>query len=121
MNMNDSAILALQKPKEAKISARFEYARMSAKDFREALDEIDLPHDAFARIFGVRIEVVRRWLKGEQDIPAWCFPVLWILREVPNGIAIARTAAANHIVRDREHPDRGDFPYLTIPDDEEDS
>lgn len=114
-------MLALQKPKEAKISARFEYARMSAKDFREALDEIDLPPQAFARIFGVRIEVVTRWLKGDQDIPPWAFVVLWILREVPNGIAIARTAAANHIVRDREHEERGEFPYLTIPDDEEGS
>lgn len=94
---------------------------MSAADFSLALREIDLAPPAFARIFGIRIEVVTRWLKGEQDIPPWAFVALWLMREVPNGVAIARTAAANHIARDTKYPQRGEFPYLTIPDDEEDS
>lgn len=101
------------------LSARFSYARMSAEDFSKALRDMDLPPPAFARIFGVRIEVVTRWLKGEQDIPPWCHVACWLMREVPNGVAIARTAAANHIVRDHKYPARGEFPYLTIPDQPE--
>lgn len=118
----DSVIVSRRPPsKEGKLSARFEYQKMTAREFSAALREIDLPPDAFARIFGVRKEVVARWLKGTQDVPPWVFVVLWILREVPNGIAIARTAAANHIAQDRKYVERGPFPYLTIPDDEEDS
>src|SRR5690606_10889095 len=99
-----STILAGRSPpKGPPVSARFEYARMSADDFSKALHDIDLAPPAFARIFGVRIEVVTRWLKGEQDIPPWVFVVCWLLREIPNGIAIARTAAANHIARDHKY------------------
>lgn len=116
------AMLAPRPPPSRKpVSARFDYRRMTAREFSEALREIDLQPDAFARIFGVRKEVVGRWLSGTQDVPSWPFVALWLLREIPNGIAIARTAAANHIEIDREHPDRGRFPYLNIPDDREDS
>lgn len=103
------------------MSARFEYTRMTGAEITEALQEIDLDPVAFCRIFGIRPEVMKRWQRDEQDAPPWIFPVLWLLREVPNGIAIARTAAANHIKVDRNHLTRGDFPYLNIPDAWEDS
>lgn len=114
------AILASRAPppKRDTVSARFEYQKMTGREFSAALAEIDLAPKAFARIFGVRPEVVQRWIKGEQDVATWVFPVMWLLREIPEGIAIARSAAANHIKIDRDHPDRGEFPYLRIPDEE---
>lgn len=117
---HNSAMLAAQSPpREASLSARFEYQKMTAREFSDALAEIDLPPKAFARIFGVRPEVVQRWIRDEQDIPPWPFICLWLLREIPEGIAIARSAAANHIKTDRDNPGRGDFPYLRIPDEED--
>lgn len=115
----DSAMLAGRSPpKRNAVSARFEYTRMTAQQFSDALEEIDLPAPAFSRIYGVRLEVVERWLKGEQDIPPWVFIALWLMREIPSGTAIARSAAANHIKLDRKYPKRGEYPYLELPDEE---
>lgn len=114
----DSTTIAGRSPsRESRLSARFRYRRMTPKEFRDELQEIDLPPHAFARIFGVRPETITKWMKGDQDIPPWPFVALWLMREIPEGIAIARTAAANHIEFDNENPWRGEFPYLKIPDD----
>lgn len=119
--MSDSTAMVLPAPQGRKrVSARFEYKRMTGADLAAWLHELDLPADAFCRIFGVRPEVMARWLKDEQDIPPWVFVVVWLLKETPNGNAIARTAAANHIRIDRKFPDRGEFPYLRIPDEGDD-
>lgn len=107
-------------PPRKRMSARFEYTRLTGRQIGDALAEIDLLPAAFCRIFGVRKEVMRKWLKDEQEPPPWVFVVLWLLREVPNGIAIARTAAANHIRLDREHPEYGEFPYLISAQDDGD-
>lgn len=121
MTRDSATIAGRSPPRESRLSARFRYRRMTPKEFRDELQEIDLPPHAFARIFGVRPETITKWMRGENEIPPWPFVVLWLLREIPNGIAIARTAAANHIEFDNKFPDRGEFPYLSIPDDEEGS
>lgn len=109
-------------PKGDRVSKRFTYARMTGKDLSEALREIDLKPRAFCRIFGVRPEVMSRWLKGTQDIATWVYPTVWLLREADNALGIVRTAAAHHVMIDHEHPEHGEFPFLNNPtDDEEDS
>lgn len=102
------------------MTRRFEYRRITGRELSEALDDLDLPAKAFCRIFGVNPQVMTRWLRGDQETPPWVFPVIWLLREIPEAVAIARSAAASHIVRDNEHPSRGEYPYLS-PDDGEDS
>lgn len=91
---------------------RFEYRKLTKKEFREALARIDMPLLAFARIFGPDERRVRLWLNGQEDIPTWCRPVLRMLENVPGAIPEARQAAAEMIVRDNAHPERGEFPYL---------
>jgi hypothetical protein len=92
------------------VSARFIYDRMTGRDLSEALRELAMPPNAFARIFGVRPEVMSRWLKGDQDIPPWVYPVTRLL-SLPHALGEARVAAAEHIKEDREHPERGEYPY----------
>jgi DNA-binding transcriptional regulator YdaS (Cro superfamily) len=97
------------------VSRRFEYERMKPNDFRDELAAIDMPSKAFARIFGVNSNVVDRWIKGDQDIPAWVYVALSLIR-LPEGFSTARQAAAQHIKKDNLRPELGDYPYLSSQD-----
>lgn len=99
---------------------RFDYDRMSARQFSEALRGIDMSPSTFARLFGVNEAVVRRWLRGLLDIPIWVAPVVEMLRR-PGNIRIAREVAALTIRADKENPARGEYPYQAgrqWPDDD---
>ena len=87
-------------PERIEMSRRFEYSRMTAIQFSQALKEIDMPALAFARIFG--FEEKRIW------VPV----VMAVLQNVPGAIPEARQAAAEMIVRDNFRPQDGEFPYL---------
>lgn len=104
-----------QPQRGSNVSRRFEYERMKAEDFRKELTAIDMPAHAFARIFGVNSNVVDRWTKGEQDIPAWVYVALSLLR-LPEGLSTARQAAAQHIKTDNLRPELGEYPYLSPQD-----
>lgn len=99
------------------VSRRFEYERMNPKDFRDELAAIDMPANAFARIFGINSNVVERWVKGEQDIPAWVYVAFSLLR-LPEGFSTARQAAAQHIKKDNLRPQLGEYPYLSAQDED---
>ncbi|WP_378952149.1 hypothetical protein [Mesorhizobium sp. ANAO-SY3R2] len=89
---------------------RFEYDRMTAEDFRAALEGLDLPAKGFARIWGVRAGTVGKWVKGEQDIPPWVYVAFALMRQ-DGAMVTARDAAANMIRRDNLRPQLGEYPY----------
>lgn len=89
---------------------RFEYDRLTGGELDVALRELDLPPYGFARIFGTRANVVKKWLRDEQDIPAWVFVAIALLRQ-PGALSAARQAAAQHIRVDNRYPNRGQYPY----------
>ncbi|RWM29428.1 hypothetical protein [Mesorhizobium sp.] len=90
--------------------ARFEYSRMTAPELNRVLKELELPGYGFARIFGVRPDTVRKWLRGELDIPPWVFVALSLLY-LDGARHEARRVAGLHIKRDNHYPNRGEFPY----------
>lgn len=94
---------------------RFDYDRMKGDDLQTALTELGMQSFTFARIFGVRSPVVKRWLRDEQTIPAWVYVALRLLA-LPHGQSEARSAAAEHIIRDNKYPSRGEYPFLTASD-----
>lgn len=89
---------------------RFDYDHLSADQFRGRLRSLEMPADAFARIFGVRSNTVDRWLEG-QTIPPWVHVALALL-ELPGGLSQAREAAAQMIRADNLRPELGAYPYL---------
>lgn len=100
---------------------RFEYDRLTGEHLSQALRDIGLSPGTFARFFGLKDQVVFRWLKDEQDIARWVQPVLELLR-LPGAIRVCRETAALTISLDRDHPERGAYPYQqgrTWPDDKE--
>lgn len=44
---------------------------MTPAELRAALDRLGLSQSGAARLWGMNPRTVRRWLAGEQDIPAW--------------------------------------------------
>lgn len=93
------------------MAPRFTYRRLSSQEFNNALKEQDLPWQAFARIFGVNLNTVRKWVAGNEDVPRWV-PIALTLLTLPNAHGTARMAAATFIEKDNLRPDLGDFPYL---------
>ena len=98
---------------------RFEYTRMTAKDFRDGLAAIDMPPLAFGRIFGFDEKRIRLWMTGQEDIPIWVRPVMAMLQNAPGAIPEARQAAAEMIIRDNARPEDGEYPYLAKEDGNE--
>lgn len=83
---------------------------MTGNEFHKTLDMLGLPHRSFARIFGVNPKTVERWLAGQQDIPPWVRIALRLL-SLRGALVEARQEAGEHIIRDGDHPERGDYPY----------
>ncbi|MFC5509302.1 hypothetical protein [Bosea massiliensis] len=90
---------------------RFEYDRIDAARFRRELAVLNMQPGAFARIFGVNLNVVKRWTRGEQDIPPWVRTVTAMMIDDAGMIVVARRAAATAIKLDKLHPERGEYPY----------
>ncbi|RWC91671.1 MAG: hypothetical protein EOS72_03175 [Mesorhizobium sp.] len=90
---------------------RFEYARMNGKELHETLTEIGMPPYGFARIFGVKADTVKKWLRDQQDIPPWVYVALSLLH-VDGALGAARQAAAEHIKKDNKRLSAGEFPYM---------
>ena len=91
---------------------RFEYVRMTANELSADLEEIGMTVSSFARITGTIAERVQRWADGGEDIPTWVPIMTAIMKNVPGAIPEARQEAAERIIRDLSHPERGEFPYL---------
>lgn len=93
------------------MSKRFEYLKMTAKGLRDELDELAMNQKAFCRIFDVGTRTMEYWLAGERDIPTWVPIVLKLLATAGGAHGWVRKAAADMIVLDHKHPERGEFPY----------
>ena len=93
------------------MAPRFVYRRLTSQEFNKALEEQGLPWQAFARIFGVNLNTVRKWVAGTEDVPRWV-PTALTLLTLPNALGTARMAAAAFIEKDNRRPELGDFPYL---------
>jgi hypothetical protein len=50
-------------------SRRYEYDRLTAEQFNDALKGLNIPWRYFARITGHNIRRVEEWTKGQSDIP----------------------------------------------------
>ncbi|TIR24002.1 MAG: hypothetical protein E5X34_13180 [Mesorhizobium sp.] len=90
---------------------RFEYSRMNGTELHETFTELGMPPYGFARIFGVKPDTVKKWLRDQQDIPPWVYVALSLLY-VDGALGAARKAAAEHIKFDNKRPAAGEFPYL---------
>ncbi len=90
---------------------RFEYDRIDGARFKRELAVLNMQPGAFARIFGVNLNVVKRWLRDEQDIPPWVRIVTTMMVDDAGMIVVARRTAAAAIKVDKLHPERGEYPY----------
>jgi len=93
------------------MSQRFEYRKMTAAEFSAALTDAAMKPNTFARLFGVDRRTVQRWLNGSFIIPTWVPIVMQLLATAGGAHGWVRKAAAEVIVRDNEHPERGEYPY----------
>lgn len=100
---------------------RFEYTRMTGDELRADLKAMGMSVPAFARITGSIADRVQQWADGKEDVPTWVPVMTAILKNVPGAIPEARQEAAERIIRDLSHPERGEFPYLEKeePDDDD--
>lgn len=114
MNQIMSMLLGATMP--GKNMPRFEYKRMTGEELRTELLDMAMPVFAFARIFGVRPQTVKKWLRDENDIPPWVHVALGLLR-LEGALSEARQLAAEHIIRDNQRPGAGEFPFLERADE----
>ena len=92
---------------------RFEYDKMKDTEFQERLAALDIEIGTFARITGVNLTTVERWVttgKKKQDIPPWVHLMLTYMEE-PEGMVLARDVAADIINKDNMFPKRGEYPF----------
>lgn len=101
---------------------RFEYTRMTGAELTADLKAMGMTVPAFARITGSIADRVHQWANGQEDIPTWVPVMTAVMKKVPGAIPEARQEAAERIIRDLSHPERGEFPYLEkdMPDDDND-
>lgn len=100
---------------------RFEYTRMTGAELKADLKAIGMTVPAFARITGSIADRVQQWVDGKEDIPTWVPVITAMMKNVPGAIKEARQEAAERIIRDLSHPERGEYPYLEkeAPDDDD--
>lgn len=109
--MNQFVSMLLGAPMPRNNMPRFEYTRMNGQELHETFVELGMPPYGFARIFGVKPDTVKKWLRDQQDIPPWVYVALSLLY-VDGALGAARQAAAEHIKLDNRRPAAGEFPYL---------
>lgn len=85
------------------MSRRFIYRRMTGPEIAGALDRLQMPPKAFARIFGMDARRLARVLADEPgaDAPPW-IPIALALLSLPGALGLARQIAAEHITEDRQ-------------------
>jgi len=113
-----------QTPNETnKMAKRFEYELMKPDEFMAALDKLEINIKTFARLTGVGLKTIERWIEKRddkrQDIPPWVRLMLEYMGE-RGGMVLARDVAAEMIRLDNLFPDYGEFPYREEEFDDED-
>lgn len=93
------------------MAKRFEYDRMTGEEFAEALADIDMKPETFARLFGQNADRVKKWADGREDVPTWVPPVVAMLANCPGTVPEARATAAQLIRLDNLRPELGEYPY----------
>lgn len=83
---------------------------MSANEFRIALHGLNMPYMEFCRLTGANERTAKKWLDGEQDIPAWASLALYIFKNAQDGTKPAEDWAAKTIHSDTEQPEK-QYPY----------
>lgn len=96
---------------------RFTYDTISADDFKQRLDALNMPPHAFARITGAQDRTVDRWLADERNIPPWVHLVLHLFENASGSIPEARNWAAETIREDYRQPGI-EYPYSKDQNDE---
>src|SRR5688572_24740550 len=102
---------------------RFVWRRLNADEFNSELRFQGVSLGKFTRLWGQNITKVRRWSKGEEDIPTW-IPMALAAMRVPNVRETLSAVVAQMIKLDNDHPKLGELPYLKIrsgmaPEDDE--
>lgn len=70
------------------VAKRYEYDRMTAAQFRQALEQVGLSEGRFARLYGTVPKRVRSWAAGEEDIPHAAL-VMLSLMTMPGAVEMA--------------------------------
>lgn len=83
------------------VAKRYEYERMTAGQFRQALEQVGLSEGRFARLYGVIPKRVRSWAAGEEDIPHAALLVLSLLT-LPGAVDMAERVTDSVISDTRE-------------------
>ena len=83
------------------VAKRYEYERMTAAQFRQALDQVGLSEGRFARLYGVIPKRVRSWAAGEEDIPHAAL-VMLSLMTMPGAVDMAERVTDSVISDTRE-------------------
>lgn len=83
------------------VAKRYEYERMTAAQFRQALEQVGLSEGRFARLYGVIPKRVRSWAAGEEDIPHAALLMLSLLT-LPGAVDMAERVTDSVISDTRE-------------------
>lgn len=86
------------------VAKRYEYERMTAEQFRQALEQVGLSEGRFARLFGTIPKRVRSWAAGEEDIPHAAL-VMLALMTMPGAVDMAERVT-DSVISDTRTPDR---------------
>lgn len=92
------------------MAARFEYRRMTAEQFEQALGTVGISAREFAKISGATHRKVGEWLAGKEDIPPWVTSYMAML-VLPGALRMARAVADQTIIQDRENMHLGQWPF----------
>jgi hypothetical protein len=77
---------------------------MTADQFRQAVNDLDLGKDLFCFLTGSNPANYLRWLKGETDIPPWV-PAFLVLMTLPGARDLAYRTAQHFFIQEEEPTD----------------
>ena len=83
------------------VAKRYEYERMTAAQFRQALEQVGLSEGRFARLYGTIPKRIRSWAAGEEDIPHAAL-VMLSLMTMPGAVDMAERVTDSVISDTRE-------------------
>lgn len=86
------------------VAKRYDYDRMTAGQFRQALEQVGLSEGRFARLYGTIPKRVRSWAAGEEDIPHAALLALSLLT-LPGAIEMAERVT-DSVISDTRAADR---------------